>query len=132
MLPKHACIMQNQKIKTYAALSNALFLNGKVHYLAIGNALSEIVEIYHSDRQHKNKIILSKEELSENLRKITFATSVLTFENVMLMVLDMNASKALILNLAEDTIIIGINKDALLPDLTQILSCLSKEISRSL
>lgn len=131
MLPKHLCIMQDQKIKRYAALSNTLFLNDKVQYLAIGNALSEIVEIYHSYRQNKNNIILSKEELSENLRKITFATSVLTFENVRLMVLDMNASKALILNLTEDTIIIGINKDALFPDLAQIFSCLSKEIRSS-
>lgn len=130
MLPKLLCIMQNQKVKRYAALSNTLFLNDKVQYLAIANVLSEIVEIYHSDRQNKNNI-LSKEKLSENLRKITFATSVLTFENVRLMVLDMNASTALILNLAEDTIIIGMNKDALLPDLAQIFGCLSKEIRSS-
>ncbi len=122
--------MQNQKVKKYAVLSNTLFLNDKVQYLAIANVLSEIVEIYHSDRQNKNNI-LSKEKLSENLRKITFAASVLTFENVRLMVLDMNASTALILNLAEDTIIIGMNKDALLPDLAQIFSCLSKEIRSS-
>lgn len=130
MLPKHICRMQNQKVKRYAALSNTLFLNDKVQYLAIANVLSEIVEIYHSDRQNKNNI-LSKEKLSENLRKITFATSVLIFENVRLMVLDMNASTALILNLAEDTIIIGMNKDALLPDLAQIFGCLSKEIRSS-
>jgi hypothetical protein len=130
MLPKHLCRMQNQKLKRYAALSNTLFLNDKVQYLAIANVLSEIVEIYHSDRQKKNNI-LSKEELSKNLRKITFATSVLTFENVRLMVLDIDASKALILNLAEDTIIIGMNKDTLLPDLAQICSCLSKEIRSS-
>lgn len=130
MLPKLLCIMQNQKVKRYAALSNTLFLNDKVQYLAIANVLSEIVEIYHSDRQNKNNI-LSKEKLSENLRKITFATSVLIFENVRLMVLDMNASTALILNLAEDTIIIGMNKDALLPDLAQIFGCLSKEIRSS-
>lgn len=130
MLPKLLCIMQNQKVKRYAALSNTLFLNDKVQYLAIANVLSEIVEIYHSNRQNKNNI-LSKEKLSENLRKITFATSVLTFENVRLMVLDMNASTTLILNLAEDTIIIGMNKDALLPDLAQIFGCLSKEIRSS-
>lgn len=130
MLPKLLCIMQNQKVKRYAALSNTLFLNDKVQYLAIANVLSEIVEIYHSDRQNKNNI-LSKEKLSENLRKITFATSVLTFENVRLMVLDMNASTTLILNLTEDTIIIGMNKDALLPDLAQIFGCLSKEIRSS-
>lgn len=130
MLPKLLCIMQNQKVKRYAALSNTLFLNDKVQYLAIANVLSEIVEIYHSDMQKKNNI-LSKEELSENLRKITFAASVLTFENVRLMVLDMNASKALILNLAEDTVIIGMNKDVSLPDLAQVFSCLSKEIRSS-
>lgn len=130
MLPKYLCIMQNQKVKRYAALSNTLFLSDKVQYLAIANVLSEIVEIYHSDMQKKNNI-LSKEELSENLRKITFAASVLTFENVRLMVLDMNASKALILNLAEDTVIIGMNKDVSLPDLAQVFSCLSKEIRSS-
>lgn len=130
MPPKQLWIMQNQKVKRYAALSNTLFLNYKVQYLARANALSEILEIYRSDRQNKNNI-LSKEELSENLRKITFAASVLTFENVRLMVLDMHGSNALILNLAEDTIIIGMNKDALLPDLAQIFSCLSKEIRAS-
>lgn len=122
--------MQNQKVKRYATLSNNLFLNDKVQYLAIANVLSEITEIYYSNRQMENNI-LSKEELSEDLRKITFATSMLTFENIRLMVLDMNASKGLILNLAEDTVIIGMNKDALLPDLTQIFSCLSKEIRSS-
>jgi uncharacterized protein YjgD (DUF1641 family) len=124
--------MQNQKLKRYSALSNILFLNDKVQYLAIANVLSEIVEIYHSDKQDKSSNnILSKEKISENLRKITFATSVLTFENVRLMVLDMNASKALILNLTEDTIIIGMSKDTLLPDLIQIFSCLSKELKSS-
>jgi hypothetical protein len=43
----------------------------------------------------------------------------------------MNASKALILNLTEDTIIIGMSKDTLLPDLIQIFSCLSKELKSS-
>ncbi|HEX6281951.1 MAG TPA: hypothetical protein VFZ67_06950 [Nitrososphaera sp.] len=121
--------MQNQKVKRYAALSNTLFLNDKVQYLAIANVLSEIIEIYHSNRQKEN--ILSKEELSENLRKITYATSVLTFENIRLMVLDMCASKTILLNLAEDTIIIGMNKDALLPDLAHIFDYLAEEIKSS-
>jgi hypothetical protein len=130
MLPKHLYRMQHQELKRYVALSNTLFLNDKVQYLAIANVLSEIVEIYYSDRQNK-KNVLSKQQLSENLYKVTFATSVLTFENVRLLVLDMNASKALILNLAEDTIIIGMNKDTSLLDLAQIFSSLSKEIRSS-
>jgi hypothetical protein len=130
MVPNHLYIMQNQRLKRYAALSNTLFLNYEVQYVAIANVFSEIVEIYHSGRQNKDNT-LSKEELSENLRKITFATSVLTFENVRLLVLDINASKALILNLSEDTIIIGMSKDTLLSDLARIFSCLSKEIRSS-
>ena len=129
MLPKRLCRMQNQKVKRYTALSNTLFLNDKVQYVAIANVLSEIIEIYHSNRQKEN--ILSKNELAENLRKITFATSVLTFENIRLMVLDMNASKSIVLNLAEDTIIIGMNKDASLQDLAHIFNFIDEEIKSS-
>ncbi len=130
MLPKHRCRMQNQKMKKrYATLSKTLFLNDKVQYLAIANVISEIIEIYHTNRQMEN--ILSNEELSEHLRKITLATSMLTFENIRLMVLDLNASKAMLLNLAEDTIIIGMKKDTLLPDLAQVFDYISQEIKSS-
>jgi hypothetical protein len=122
--------MQNQKAKRYPDLSNTLHLNDKVQYLAVANILGEIVDIYHNSRW-QNKNALSREELSENLHKIALSTSMLTFENIRLMVLDMNASKAMVINLAEDTIIIGMDKDALLPDLAHVFNYISEKIKSS-
>jgi len=122
--------MQNQKATRYPDLSNSLLLNDKVHYLAVANILGEIVDIYHNSRR-QNKNVLSREELSENLHKIALSTSMLTFENIKLMILDMNASKAMVINLAEDTIIIGMDKDALLPDLAHVFNYISEKIRSS-
>ena len=122
--------MQNQKATRYPDLSNTLLLNDKVQYLAVANILGEIVDIYHNGRW-QNKNVLSREELSENLHKIALSTSMLTFENIRLMVLDMNASKAMVINLAEDTIIIGMDKDALLPDLAHVFNYISEKIKSS-
>jgi hypothetical protein len=122
--------MQNQKSARYPDLSNALVLNDKVQYFAVANILGEIVDIYHNSRL-QNKNILTKEEISKNLRKIALSTSMLTFENIKLMILEMNASKAMVLNLAEDTIIIGMDKDALLPDLAHIIDYISKKFRSS-
>ena len=122
--------MQNQKATRYPDLSNTLLLNDKVHYLAVANILGEIVDIYHNSRR-QNKNVLSREELSENLHKIALSTSMLTFENIKLMILDMNASKAMVINLAEDTIIIGMDKDALLPDLALVFNYISEKIRSS-
>ncbi len=122
--------MQNQKSARYPDLSNALVLIDKVQYFAVANILGEIVDIYHNSRvQDKN--ILTKEEISKNLRKIALSTSMLTFENIKLMILEMNASKAMVLNLAEDTIIIGMDKDTLLPDLAHIFDYISKKFTSS-
>ena len=122
--------MQNQKATRYPDLSNSLLLNDKVQYLAVANILGEIVDIYHNSRW-QNKNVLSREELSENLHKIALSTSMLTFENIKLMILDMNASKAMVINLAEDTIIIGMDKDALLPDLAHVFNYISEKIKSS-
>lgn len=130
MLPNLLCRMQNQKATRYPDLSNTLLLNDKVHYLAVANILGEIVDIYHNSRR-QNKNVLSREELSENLHKIALSTSMLTFENIKLMILDMNASKAMVINLAEDTIIIGMDKDALLPDLALVFNYISEKIRSS-
>ena len=130
MLPNLLYRMRNQKATRYPDLSNTLLLNDKVQYLAVANILGEIVDIYHNSRW-QNKNVLSREELSENLHKIALSTSMLTFENIRLMVLDMNASKAMVINLAEDTIIIGMDNDALLPDLAHVFNYISEKIKSS-
>ncbi|AFU60068.1 hypothetical protein Ngar_c31520 [Candidatus Nitrososphaera gargensis Ga9.2] len=118
--------MQSQKAREYVALSDNLFsVNDKVQYVAIANVLGEIIDIYHNNGANSPSV-LSKGRLSEDLRKITLATNVLTFENIRLMVLDTASSKALIINLAEDTIIVGMSKDGVLPDLARVLSCISR------
>ena len=122
--------MQHQKAARYPDLSNALVLNDKVQYFAVANILGEIVDIYYNSRL-QNKNVLTKEEISKNLRKIALSTSMLTFENIKLMILEMNASKAMVLNLAEDTIIIGMDKDALLQDLAHIFDYISKKFRSS-
>lgn len=118
--------MQSRKARECVALSDNLFsVNDKVQYVAIANVLGEIIDIYHNNGVNIPSV-LSKERLSEDLRKITLATNVLTFENIRLMVLDTASSKALIINLAEDTVIVGMSKDAVLPDLARVLSCISR------
>jgi hypothetical protein len=118
--------MQNQKSARYGHLSNISLLSDKVQYLAVANILGEIVEIYHNSRS-QNKTVLCKEEISESLLKIALSTSMLTFENIRLMILDMNNSKVMVINLAEDTIIIGMDKDALLSEAVQIFNYISQK-----
>ena len=130
MLPKHPCRMQHQKMTRYMALSNVLLLNEKVQYLAVANVVGEIVEILYNNRLQNNNI-LSKEKLSDDLHKISFSTSMLTFENIRLMVLDMSGSKAIVVNLAEDTIIVGMSKESLLSDVANIFRHISEEIDSS-
>lgn len=122
--------MQHQKATRYMALSNTLLLNEKVQYFAIADVVGEIVDIFYNNMQ-QNKNILSKEKISGDLRKISFSTSMLTFENIRLMVLDINGSKAMVVNLAEDTIIIGMSKEALLSDIANIFRYVSEQINSS-
>ena len=122
--------MQHQKMTRYMALSNVLLLNEKVQYLAVANVVGEIVEIFYNNRLQNNNV-LSKEKLSDDLHKISFSTSMLTFENLGLMVLDLSGSKAIVVNLAEDTIIVGMSKESLLSDVANIFRHISEEIDSS-
>lgn len=130
MVPILLCSMQHQRATRYMALSNTLLLNEKVQYFAIADVVGEIVDIFYNNMQ-QDKSILSKEKISGDLRKISFSTSMLTFENIKLMVLDIDGSKAMVVNLAEDTLIIGISKEALLSDIANIFRYISEEINSS-
>lgn len=130
MLPNHLCNMQHQKTTRYEGLPNALLSDEKVQYLAIANVVGEIVEIFDS-KVRQNNNLLSKEKLSNYLHKISFSTSMLTFENIQFMVLDTNGTKTMIVNLEEDTVIIGMNEDAGLSDVANIFRLICQEISFS-
>lgn len=115
--------MQSQKALGHEVLSRILTSDSdKVQYVAIANVLGEIVDIHHS----RNTSTISREVLSENLRKATLATNVLTFENIKIMVLSIGQSNTIIINLAVDTIIVGMSKGASMSDFARVLSLVSQ------
>lgn len=111
--------MQHQKKLDYTHSLDSLFvLSDEIRFMAVINIFGEVVKQY-----NKNLAIntISREEISNQLHNITFATSILTLENIKFMLLEKYDFKIAIINLNEDSIMIGIDKEATWPDILDIL-----------
>ena len=111
--------MQHQKRLDYTHSLDSLFvLSEEIRFIAVINIFGEVVKQY-----NKNLAInpISREEISNQLHNITFATSILTLENIKFMLLEKYDFKIAIINLNEDSIMIGIDKEATWPDILDIL-----------
>jgi len=111
--------MSGQKNVDYLHLSRGLFeINEKILYIAVVDIFGKVIEQYSGNLD----TFISKAEVNNQLRNIAFATNGLSFENVKLMLLEKNNIKIAIINLNEDSIIIGIDKSATWSDVSGIFS----------
>ncbi len=111
--------MHDQKNTNYLNLSKGLFeINEKIVYIAVVDIFSKVIEQYDKNLG----TFFSEEELNNQLRNIAFATNGLSFENVKLMLLEKYNQKIAIINLNEDSMIIGIDKSSTWSDVSGIIS----------
>jgi hypothetical protein len=112
-------VVNNQKKVDYFRLSKGLFeINEKIKYIVVVDIFGKFVEQYGKDLT----AYFSEEEIVNQLRNIAFATNGLTFENVKLMLLEKKDQKIAIINLDEDSIVIGIDRFATWSDISGIFS----------
>jgi hypothetical protein len=117
--PYESIVMNSQKNVDYLRLSKGLFeINEKIMYVVVVDIFGKVVEQYGKDLN----TCFREEEINNQLRNIAFATNGLTFENVKLMLLEKNNQKIAIINLNEDSIIIGIDRIATWSDISGIFS----------
>ena len=110
--------MQHQKKLDYThSLDSLLVLSEEIRFIAVINIFGEVVKQY-----SKNLAInpITREEISNQFHNIAFA-SVLTLENIKFMLLEKYDFKIAIINLNEDSLMIGIDKEATWPDILDIL-----------
>lgn len=111
--------MTSHKNIDYLQLSRGLFdINEKIMYIVVVDIFGKVIKHYGKDPH----ISFNEEEINNQLRNIAFATNGLTFENVKLMLLEKNNQKIAIINLNEDSIIIGIERIATWSDISGIFS----------
>ncbi|HKG88647.1 MAG TPA: hypothetical protein VKA95_10000 [Nitrososphaeraceae archaeon] len=111
--------MRHQKKLDYTHSLDSLFvLSEEIRFIAVINIFGEVIKQY-----NKNMAInpISREEISNQFHNIAFATSVLTLENIKFMLLEKYDFKIAIINLSEDNLMIGIDKEATWPDILDIL-----------
>jgi hypothetical protein len=112
-------VTNSQKKIDYFRLSKGLFeINEKIKYIVVVDIFGKFVEQYGKDLS----TYFSEEEIVNQLRNIAFATNGLTFENVKLMLLEKKDQKIAIINLNEDSIVIGIDMFATWSDVSGIFS----------
>ncbi len=109
----------SQKNVDYLHLSRGLFdINEKIMYMVVVDIFGKVIKQYGKNLNTS----FNEEEINNQLRNIAFATNGLTFENVRLMLLEKNNQKIAIINLNEDSIIIGIDRIATWSDISGIFS----------
>lgn len=111
--------MQHQKKLDYTYSLDSLFvLSEEIRFIAVINIFGEVVKQY-----NKNLAInsISREEISNQFQNIAFATSVLALENIKFMLLQKYDFKIAIISMNEDSLMIGIDKEATWPDILDIL-----------
>jgi hypothetical protein len=110
--------VEHQKKLDYThSLDSLLVLSEEIRFIAVINIFGEVVKQY-----NKNLAInpITREEISNQFHNIAFA-SVLTLENIKFMLLEKYDFKIAIINLNEDSLMIGIDKEATWPDILDIL-----------
>ena len=111
--------MQDQKTIDFSLLNGLFSINDKIHYLAVVNIFGEII-YWHAKRKTD-----SKEDVAERFRKLVFATTALSFDNVKLVMLHKDNLKILAINLEQDTLMIGIDEHVSWSDTSNIINCLA-------
>lgn len=92
-----------------------------------------VLDIFGKVVKHYDKhseTFFTVEEATSKFHDIAFATSMLTFENIKFMLLEKNDLKIVVINLNEDSLIIGIDKNATWSDISGTFSYIECLISR--
>ncbi len=104
----------------YSQLSNTLFtLNDKISYLSVINIYGEVISQYNRGSNVNSPM---EEESANQLRHIAVATSNLIFENIKFMLLEKPNMKIAIINVEEDSLIVGIDKNASWTEISEIFN----------
>lgn len=112
--------MQNQKATDYWRVSDGLLSsNDRIHYVAVVNMFGEVTQCFARAPRP------SPEEISRRIQRIAFAINALAFENVKFMQLNEDDLILLIINLGEDTLVVGMEKNAPWPEISAIIGSLS-------
>lgn len=109
--------MPNQQTVLYSKMAgDILSLSGNIRSIAIINLYGELVY----QNMHESAGI-SGDEIQEQFRKLSFSTSVLAFENVKFMLVEMNDIKTVVVNTNENSIIIGMDEKSVWGDISMVL-----------
>lgn len=92
-------------------------LNDKISYLVVINICGEVVSQYNRGSNINSPL---REEAADQLHQIAVATSNLTFENIKFMLLEKPNMKIAIINIDEDSLIVGIDKNANWTEISEI------------
>ncbi|MEM3159455.1 MAG: hypothetical protein QXJ74_01595 [Nitrososphaera sp.] len=112
--------MQNQKATDYWHVSDGLFsANDKVRYVAVVNMFGEVTQCF-ARSPHP-----PQGEISRKFQRVAFAINALAFENVRFMLLNEDDLVLLIVNLGEDTLVVGMDKNTPWPKISAIIGRLS-------
>lgn len=116
--------MQSQEgtRSAYNLSKNILSINVKINYVAVADIFGEITDV----QSRAGVACPSEQELSATLHKLALATSMLTFENFKLLVVEKDYHKFVIINLEQDSIIVGMRNDTTLSDLLEVIGALGK------
>ncbi len=105
-------------------LNNLFSLYDKIYCVLVINTLGELVEQYVKNTDLDG----TEENLVEQFRNIAFATSIVTFEGIRLILLDKAHSKILIININEETMILAIDKQATWTNILDIARFISDNV----
>lgn len=95
-------------------------INENIMFLTVVDIFGKVVKQYYKNLTD----LITEEELSSQLKRIAFSSNTLTFENIKLLLLDNKDFKIAVINLNEDSLVVGINKNATWSDVMCIFSYL--------
>ncbi len=92
-------------------------LSENICAIAVINLYGELVY----QNMHESADI-SGDEIQEQFRKLSFSTSVIAFENVKFMLVEINDIKTVVVNTNENSIIIGMDEKSVWGDISMVLN----------
>ena len=92
-------------------------LSENICAIAVINLYGELVY----QNMHESADI-SGDEIQEQFRKLSFSTSVMAFENVKFMLVEINDIKTVVVNTNENSIIIGMDEKSVWGDISMVLN----------
>jgi hypothetical protein len=106
-------------------LDKLVLLNKNISHIIMLNLVGDIISQYHRNVTVPNKYT---EKVSESFSRIVTTASLLNFDNVKFLMYEEGNLKNIIINFREISIVIGLENDASISDVLDILSEFVKTI----